>query len=237
MAEKKKSLFKEFSKGLVVENPVLRLVLGTCPTLAVSTSVESAIGMGLAASIVLVCSNIAISALRKVIPSKVRIPAYIVIIASFVTVVQMLVNAFVPTLNDQLGVYLPLIVVNCIILGRAEAFASKNSVLASAFDGLGMGIGFTTALFCIGFIRELLGTGTITVSLLNNGNSLFKPIFGANPITIFILAPGGFFVFGMMIALANTIAEKKGKKKADLHSCKACPMYDKCTFDEKEAEQ
>lgn len=237
MAEKKKSLFKEFSKGLVVENPVLRLVLGTCPTLAVSTSVESAIGMGLAASIVLVCSNIAISALRKVIPSKVRIPAYIVIIASFVTVVQMLVNAFVPTLNDQLGVYLPLIVVNCIILGRAEAFASKNSVLASAFDGLGMGIGFTTALFCIGFIRELLGTGTITVSLLNNGNSLFKPIFGANPITIFILAPGGFFVFGMMIALANTIAEKKGKKKADLHSCKACPMYYKCTFDEKEAEQ
>lgn len=237
MAETKKSLFKEFSKGFIDENPVLRLVLGTCPTLAVSTSVESAVGMGIAASIVLVCSNIAISALRKVIPSKVRIPAYIVIIASFVTVVQMLVNAFVPTLNEQLGVYLPLIVVNCIILGRAEAFAGKNSVLASAADGLGMGIGFTTALFCIGFIRELLGTGTITISMLNGGNALFPAIFGENPITIFILAPGGFFVFGMMIALANHIAEKKGKKAAQLHSCKACPMFETCTSGEKEDEE
>ena len=203
MAENKRSLFKEFSKGFIDENPVLRLVLGTCPTLAVSTSVESAVGMGIAASIVLICSNIAISALRKLIPSKVRIPAYIVIIASFVTVVQMLVNAFVPTLNEQLGVYLPLIVVNCIILGRAEAFAGKNNVLASAFDGLGMGVGFTTALFCMGFIREFLGTGTITISLLNGGNALFPAMFGDNPMTIFILAPGGFFVFGMLIALAN----------------------------------
>lgn len=237
MAEKKKSLFKEFSKGFIDENPVLRLVLGTCPTLAVSTSVESAVGMGIAASIVLICSNIAISALRKVIPSKVRIPAYIVIIASFVTVVQMLVNAFVPTLNDQLGVYLPLIVVNCIILGRAEAFAGKNSVLASAADGLGMGVGFTTALFCMGFIREFLGTGTITISLLNNGNALFPAVFGENPITVFILAPGGFFVFGMLIALANHIAQKKGKKAAQLHSCKACPMFATCTSGEKEAEE
>ena len=135
MAEKK-SLAKELTKGFLDENPVLRLVLGTCPTLAVSTSVESAVGMGLAASIVLICSNIAISALRKVIPSKVRIPAYIVVIASFVTIVQMLVKAFAPSLDAQLGVYLPLIVVNCIILGRAEAFAGKNSVIASAFDGL-----------------------------------------------------------------------------------------------------
>ena len=155
---KKKSLFQEFTKGILVENPVLRLVLGTCPTLAVSTSVESALGMGVAASIVLVCSNIAISALKKVIPQKVRIPAYIVIIASFVTIVQMLVKAFVPQIDAQLGVYLPLIVVNCIILGRAEAFACKNSVAASAVDGLGMGVGFTAALLLMGAVRELLGT-------------------------------------------------------------------------------
>lgn len=236
MAENKKSLFKEFSKGLIEENPVLRLVLGTCPTLAVSTSVESAVGMGIAASLVLICSNIAISALRKVIPNKVRIPAYIVIIASFVTVVQMLVNAFVPTLNEQLGVYLPLIVVNCIILGRAEAFAGKNSVLASAVDGMGMGVGFTAALLSIGLVREFLGTGTITISLINGGEPLFPAVFGANPLTVFILAPGGFFVFGMMIALANKIAEKKGKPVATLHSCKACPMYDTCTSSEKEVD-
>ena len=135
---KKKSLFQEFTKGILVENPVLRLVLGTCPTLAVSTSVESALGMGVAASIVLVCSNIAISALKKVIPQKVRIPAYIVIIASFVTIVQMLVKAFVPQIDAQLGVYLPLIVVNCIILGRAEMYANKHGVVDSAIDGLGM---------------------------------------------------------------------------------------------------
>lgn len=233
MAEKK-SLGREFSKGLIDENPVLRLVLGTCPTLAVSTSVESAIGMGLAASIVLICSNIAISALRKVIPSKVRIPAYVVVIASFVTIVQMLVKAFVPTLDEQLGVYLPLIVVNCIILGRAEAFAGKNSVIASAVDGLGMGVGFTIALFLMGFIREFFGTGTITISLINGGQPLWDSVFGQNPILIFILAPGGFFVFGMLILLANKIAEKKGKPAAKLHSCKTCPMFQTCTSAEKE---
>ena len=233
MAEKK-SLGKELTKGFLDENPVLRLVLGTCPTLAVSTSVESAVGMGLAASIVLICSNIAISALRKVIPSKVRIPAYIVVIASFVTIVQMLVKAFAPSLDEQLGVYLPLIVVNCIILGRAEAFAGKNSVLASAVDGLGMGIGFTIALFLMGFIREFFGTGTITISLINGGQPLWNSEFGENPILIFILAPGGFFVFGMLIMLANKIAEKKGKEKAQLHSCKACPMFATCTAAEKE---
>lgn len=149
MAEKK-TIFQEFSKGLLKENPVLRLVLGTCPTLATTTSLESAIGMGLSAAIVLVCSNIVISALRKVIPSKVRIPCYIVVIAGFVTIVQMLVKAYLPALNDMLGVYLPLIVVNCIILGRAEAFAGKNSVIRSAADGLGMGIGFTCALIIMG---------------------------------------------------------------------------------------
>ena len=224
MAEKK-SLGKELTKGFIIENPVLRLVLGTCPTLATTTSVSSAIGMGISASIVLICSNIVISALRKVIPQKVRIPAYIVIIASFVTIVQMLVKAFVPVLDEQLGVYLPLIVVNCIILGRAEAFASKNGVLASAVDGLGMGIGFTGALFGAGTflngISDLIG-GSF------NGFSI--PFLNENPMLIFILAPGGFFVFGMVMALANKIAESKGKPKAVLHGCENCPMAKSCSI-------
>ena len=221
MAEKK-SLAKEFSKGLIKENPVLRLVLGTCPTLAVSTSVESALGMGLAATVVLVCSNIVISALRKVIPSKVRIPAYIVIIAGFVTLVQMLVKAFLPQIDEMLGVYLPLIVVNCIILGRAEAFASKNSVLYSAVDGLGMGVGFAAALLLMGGIRELLGAGSIA------GFTVFPEAIP--PMTIFVLAPGGFFVFGILIALANKVAESNGKPKAELKGCSACPMASTCSL-------
>ena len=179
--KKGNSLWKNFSKGIITENPVLRHVLGTCPTLAVTTSVESALGMGAAASIVLVCSNIAISLLRKVIPEKVRIPSYIVIIASFVTVVQMLVKAFMPEIDKQLGVYLPLIVVNCIILGRAEAFASKNPVLASAADGLGMGVGFTASLVAMGAIRELLGAGSIM------GLSVLPA--SVDPMVIFILPP------------------------------------------------
>ncbi len=221
MAEKR-SIAKEFSKGLVKENPVLRLVLGTCPTLAVSTSVESALGMGLAASVVLVCSNIVISALRKVIPSKVRIPAYVVIIAGFVTLVQMLVKAFLPQIDEMLGVYLPLIVVNCIILGRAEAFASKNSVVYSAVDGLGMGVGFTAALLLMGGIRELIGAGSIA------GFTVLPEAIP--PMTIFVLAPGGFFVFGILIALANKVAESKGKPKAELKGCSACPMASSCTL-------
>ena len=221
MAEKK-SLAKEFSKGLIKENPVLRLVLGTCPTLAVSTSVESAIGMGLAATVVLVCSNIVISAMRKVIPSKVRIPAYIVIIAGFVTLVQMLVKAFLPQIDEMLGVYLPLIVVNCIILGRAEAFASKNTVLYSAVDGVGMGVGFTAALILMGGIRELLGAGSIA------GFTVFPEAIP--PMTIFVLAPGGFFVFGILIALANKVAERNGKPKAELKGCSACPMASTCSL-------
>ena len=219
MAEKK-SLFKEFSKGIVIENPVLRLVLGTCPTLATTTSVRSALGMGLAASIVLVCSNIVISALRKVIPSKVRIPAYIVVIAAFVTIVQMLVKAFTPELDEQLGVYLPLIVVNCIILGRAEAFAGKNPVLASAVDGLGMGVGFTAALFLMGTVREVLGAGSFL------GMSI--PVLSQNPMLIFILPPGGFFVFGMLMACVNRLAESRGKPRAELRGCEACPMAATC---------
>lgn len=221
---KKKGLVHEFTKGIVKENPVLRLVLGTCPTLAVSTSVESALGMGVAASIVLICSNIAISALKKVIPSKVRIPAYIVIIASFVTIVQMVVKAFAPQIDAQLGVYLPLIVVNCIILGRAEAFACKNSVLASAVDGMGMGVGFTAALLLMGAIRELLGTGTIA------GLQIIPA--SVSPMLIFILPPGGFFVFGMLIACANKIADRKGLSKAELKGCEDCPMAASCSIRE-----
>ncbi len=220
MAEKK-PLIKEFTKGIIKENPVLCLVLGTCPTLAVTTGVSSAVGMGLAATAVLVCSNSVISALRKVIPSKVRIPAYITIIAAFVTIVQMIVKAYAPALNDALGVYLPLIVVNCIILGRAEMFASKNGVVASALDGLGMGIGFTTALFLMGSIREILGAGSWL--------GLPIPVLSSNPILIFILPPGGFFVFGMLMAIANKLNSKKPeKKKEEEIGCAACPMSGSC---------
>ena len=223
MAEKK-SLGHEFSKGLIKENPVLRLVLGTCPTLATTTSLESAIGMGLSAAIVLVCSNIVISALRKVIPQKVRIPCYIVVIAGFVTVVQMLVKAFLPALDQQLGVYLPLIVVNYIILGRAEAFAGKNGVVASALDGLGMGVGFTAALILMGGVRELLGAGSLL------GFQILPE--SIPPMTIFVLAPGGFFVFGILMACANKLAERKGKPKATL-GCAGCPMAETCTVADK----
>ena len=239
MAEKK-SLAQEFTKGIIKENPTLRLVLGTCPTLALTTSVINAIGMGISATLVLVCSNIAISALRKVIPSKVRIPAYIVVIASFVTVVQMIVKAYVPALDESLGVYLPLIVVNCIILGRAEAFAGKNPVLASALDGLGMGIGFTVALFCMATIREIIGAGSFmdgAESLLGafgitgfNGWSWADKMPGTlEPMLLFILPAGGFFVFGILIALANKVAAGKGKKPAELHSCEHCPMAGSCS--------
>lgn len=236
MAENKKSLGHEFSKGLISENPVLRLVLGTCPTLATSVSVTNAIGMGIAATIVLVCSNIVISALRKIIPSKIRIPAYIVVIASFVTIVQMLVKAFVPALDDALGVYLPLIVVNCIILGRAEAFAGKNPVAASLLDGLGMGIGFTFALIVMASIREIIGSGTfldgissLTVLFGYTGFDGFKHIL-SEPMGIMTLAPGGFFVFGVVMALANKLAERKGKPAADLKGCSNCPMAHSCAL-------
>lgn len=220
MAEQKTPLRQEFTKGIIKENPVLRLVLGTCPTLATTTSLESAIGMGISAAIVLICSNIVISALRKVIPAKVRIPCYIVVIAGFVTIVQMLVKAFLPDLNNMLGVYLPLIVVNCIILGRAEAFAGKNSVVRSALDGLGMGVGFTSALVVMGAFRELLGSGTLL-------NHQVMPSF-FSPMTILVMAPGGFFTYGILMAFVNRLAEKKGKRKAVLSDCSACPMAASC---------
>ena len=190
---------KILTNGLVKENPVLRLVLGTCPTLALTTAVSNAFGMGFAATFVLVCSNIAISALRKVIPGQVRLPAYITVIATFVTIVQNLVKAYFPDLDAALGVYLPLIVVNCIILGRAEAFASKNSPLDSILDGVGIGLGFTLALTAVGAVREILGSGAIFgVSL---GTADFMPL-------IFVLAPGAFLVLGYLMVLFNKLAKK-----------------------------
>ena len=215
-----KSLTKEFTKGILVENPVLRLVLGTCPTLAVTTAALNGLGMGVAALVVLVCSNAVISALRKVIPDRVRIPAYITIIATFVTVIQMFIKAYLPTINNALGIYLPLIVVNCIILGRAEMFASKNKVLPSILDGLGMGVGFTCTLVIMGAIRELLGSGTIFGLAVTKGH--------IEPMLIMIMAPGGFFVFGVLIALANKLAAKVGKEPVTEIGCAACPNAAAC---------
>lgn len=215
MAKEKKDYLGIFTKGIVKENPVLRLVLGTCPTLAVTTAAINGIGMGIAATAVLLGSNIVISLLRNVIPDKVRIPAYITIIAGFVTVVQMVLQAFVPAVYDALGIYLPLIVVNCIILARAEMFASKNTVLPSILDALGMGAGFTATLVLMGSIRELIGAGTI-FSLPITANFI-------DPMIIAILPPGGFFVFGVLVALANALAKRMGKKPVTKLGCEGCP--------------
>ena len=214
-----------FSKGIIKENPTFRLVLGTCPTLAVTTAAFNGLGMGAAASFVLICSNIVISLLRKVIPSKVRLPAYIVIIAGFTTMVQMLVKAYLPAIDKSLGIYLPLIVVNCIILGRAEAFAGKNSVGLSALDGLGMGVGFTAALVIMGGIREFLGNGTI----------FGWPEGGLIPaITVFVLPAGGFFVFGMLIWLTNKLSQRldENATRKELTACAGCPMASHCSKEE-----
>ncbi len=215
-------LMNELTKGFLKENPVLRLVLGTCPTLAISTSVVGALGMGVAATFVLVCSNVVISMLRKIVPDKIRIPIYVVVIAAFVSIVQMLVKAFAPAVDEMLGIYLPLIVVNCIILGRAEAFAGKNPVLASTVDGIGMGIGFTAAILTMSIIREFLGAGSLAgIALLPDSIA---------PMAIFILPPGGFFVYGLMMATANRLAEKKGLPRAELNGCDSCPMAGSCTI-------
>ena len=207
-----------FTKGIIKENPVLVLVLGTCPTLATSTSIINALGMGAAATVVLIFSNMVISALRKVIPDKVRIPCYIVLIAGLVTMVQMLVKAFAPALDEALGIYLPLIVVNCIILGRAEMFASKNKVLASAIDGFGMGVGFTFALFLMASIREIFGNGTFA------GYPL--PVLANHHISILTMAPGGFLVFGLLIAAVNKFSKNKPHKKE--FGCDNCPQAEAC---------
>ena len=209
-----------FTNGLVKENPVLRLVLGTCPTLAVTTAVSNGIGMGIAATFVLFCSNIAISALRKVIPDKVRLPAYITVIATFVTIVQMLVKAFVPALDESLGVFLPLIVVNCIILGRAEMFASKHGVVDSALDGVGMGLGFTLTLTVMSTIRELLGSGTWYG---------FKVIPESIDRFTFMTTPaGGFFTFGLLMALVVFVENKLGESKKRSIGCEGCPSKGAC---------
>lgn len=218
---KQKSYFREFYKGIIMENPVFRLMLGTCPTLAVTTAAFNGLGMGAAATLVLVGSNVAISLLRNVIPDKVRIAAYITIIAGFVSIIQLFVKAYVPAIDKSLGIFLPLIVVNCIILGRAEMYASKNSVGLSALDGLGMGIGFTLALVVMGSIREIIGAGSI----------FGVPIITENmaPMVIFILPPGGFFVYGMLVAIVNKITIKKGKVPKNQIGCGGCPMASSCS--------
>ena len=225
MSEKeeiKQSSAQVFFNGLIKENPTFVLTLGMCPTLAVTTSAVNGLGMGLTTTAVLVLSNMIISLLRHIIPDKVRIPAFIVIIASFVTVMQLLLQGFIPSLYDSLGIYIPLIVVNCIILGRAEAFASKNPVIPSFFDGLGMGLGFTVALTCIGAVRELLGAGEIfglpVMSGICSGINHVLAAVGINhqveyvPIAIFIMAPGAFFVLATLTAIRNRVKRQMAEK-------------------------
>ena len=216
-------------KGIIKENPVLVLLLGTCPTLAVTSDVKSAVGMAAAAAVVLILSNLAISLLRNMIPDKVRIPCYIVVIAGFVTVVEMLMHAFFPDIYSALGIFLSLIVVNCIILGRAEMFASKNGVIASVMDGIGMAIGFALALVAMATIREIFGAGTFF--------GMEIPFIKNYTIPILTSAPGGFFVFGLLIAIVNKFLSKKRKPKAEF-GCEGCPSAAACnkTDCEKEAE-
>ena len=216
---KKDSCLSILLNGILKENPTLVLILGTCPTLATTTNVFGAFGMGVATLMVLICSNVLISLLRKTIPDNVRIPCYIVIIAGFVTVVQMLVHAFLPELYELLGVYLALIVVNCIILGRAEMFASKNSVGKSALDGLGMGIGFTLALCSIALIREVLGAASFA--------GIAIPFLADYKIEFLVKAPGGMVVYGLLIALTCAVTAGKSPKKKTF-SCAGCPGANFC---------
>ncbi len=209
-----------FLKGVILENPVLVLILGTCPTLATTTSMISALSMGLAATAVLVCSNIVISALRSIIPDTVRIPCYIVVIAGFVTIVQMVLEAYLPDIYEMLGVYLALIVVNCIILGRAEMFARKNGILDSAIDGVGMGLGFLVALLAMATVREVIGAGTVF--------GIEIPFLIDYRIPILTMAPGGFLVYGILIAVMNKIMAKKGGVKRKSFSCEGCPSASMC---------
>lgn len=221
------NFYKELVKGIWKENPIFRLVLGMCPTLAVTTSVENGLGMGMAATFVLVCSNLVISILRKLVPSMVRIPCFIVVIATFVTIVDLLMNGFAHELHKNLGLFIPLIVVNCIILGRAEAFASKNPILLSIADGLGMGIGFTLSLVILATFREVLGAGTITI-----WGDLKWPILPADKTTVLmILSPGGFIALGTLLGFINhiqgLIAQSQGKAyptppNLDCRHCTIC---------------
>lgn len=216
-----------FWYGIFKNNPIFRLVLGLCPTLAVTTSLENALGMGLAATFVLVCSNALVSALRKLIPAAVHIPCYIVIIATFVTAIDLLMKAYLPDLSASLGIFIPLIVVNCIILGRAEAFASKNGVIDSIADGLGSGIGFTLSLALLASVREIVGAGTLTVW----GDIAIKGI-NPGPVTLAILPAGGFIALGLLLALINRLGEWSAHRHGappplpinlDCRHCTMCP--------------
>lgn len=221
--------------GIIKENPTLILMLGMCPTLAVTTSSINGLGMGLTTTVVLTASNFAISSLRKIIPERMRIPSYIVIVASMVTIVQLLLQAYLPSLYDTLGIYIPLIVVNCIILGRAEAYASKHNCILSFFDGIGMGLGFTLALTCIGLVREILGSGTFfSIEFA----PLFKDLVGTKiysffsqlePAAIFVMAPGAFFVLAGLTALQNRLklpsATNQKKDKDCNHDCLHCHSF------------
>lgn len=211
-----KGIYDTFFNGLIKENPTFVLMLGMCPTLAVTTSAINGLGMGLTTTVVLALSNVIISMLRNIIPDKVRIPAFIVIIASFVTIVGQFLQAYLPSLNDSLGMFIPLIVVNCIILGRAESFASKNGVILSAFDGLGMGLGFSVALTLIGMVREMIGAHKIfgvsfaeLASLLSMPETVVQWLEAQSPISIFVMAPGAFFVLAVLTALQNVMKNKK----------------------------
>ena len=208
------SYLERLYNGIVKENPTFILMLGMCPTLAVTTSAFNGLGMGLSTLAVLVVSNLIISALRNVIPDKVRIPAYIVIVATLVTVVQLLIQAYIPALYDALGIYIPLIVVNCIILGRAEAYASKNPPIPSLFDGIGMGLGFSFALTCIGAVRELLGAGEVF------GFHVMPASYV--PMSIFVMAPGAFFVLAVLVAIMNMVRESAEKKGRPLPAAQGC---------------
>lgn len=204
-------LIEHLKTGVLLDNPVFMQTIGLCPTLATSTSLSNAIGMGIAATVVLICSNVVISLLRKFIPDKIRIAAFISIIATFVTVIDLLLQAYIPSLASSLGLFLPLIVVNCIILGRAEAYASKNAVLPSAMDGLGMGLGFTFALVLMGIVRELLGAGTIAAGIIGD-KGIQIPGLVDNPATMMILPAGGFLVMGFILAAIQKIMSgKEGK--------------------------
>ena len=209
--KKQSRALQVFKRGILQENALLVLLLGCCPSLAVTTSLINGVGMGVAATFVLLCSNLVISLLRNLIPDKVRIPCYITIIASFVTILQFLLEAYVPALNDTLGIFIPLITVNCIILGRAEAFAGKNTPLISVIDGLGMGIGFTAALGLIGGLRELLGNATLVDQTIPH----FGGAYTLQPMLLFILPPGGFIIYGLLLALAQQLSKKLYGDKPD----------------------
>ena len=212
---KKNTPSERLINGIIKENPTFVLMLGMCPTLAITTSAINGIGMGLTTTVILAASNLMISLLRNFIPDSVRMPAYIVVVASFVTIVQMLLQGFIPFLYSSLGIYIPLIVVNCIILGRAEAYASKNKPIPSLFDGIGMGLGFTLSITCIGAVRELIGAGTIFGKQILPLADAAAGKMGSEPVTIFILAPGAFFVLAFLSAIQNKFKLGAAKRGID----------------------